>query len=301
MEDTRFKASPVDFFLHLLVVVTLYVSVYSFTSLLFEFVDFVLPDAVRSYVNHSGIRWSIASLAVSFPLFLYFSNTIRKSLKAEPEKRDARSRRWLLAFTIFLAGTIFIGNLTWLVYQFLEGALTSSVLTKSFIVFAVTAVVFTHYRRALRSDVVPLGAGVRKAFTVGVTSAVTLAVVAGLWVTGSPWEKRKLAFDDRRISDLHSIERTVRDYWYVEKKLPPTLESIKEQQGFYLENLVDPEDKSLYEYRVAGEKKFALCATFKTSSAETKKRYGREFYLDKGWEHGSGKYCFERTVNEGRR
>lgn len=301
MEDTRVKASPVEFFLHLLMVVTLYVSVYNFTYLLFEVVDFVLPDVIRSYVNHSMIKWSIASLVVSFPLFLYFSNTIRKSLKVEPNQHNARSRRWLLGFTLFLAGFVFIGNLTWLVYQFLEGALTMAILTKSFIVFAVTAVVFTHYRGALRSESVSLGVGVRKALTVGVTSAVTLAIVAGFWVTGSPWEQRKIAFDERRVSDLQRIEMVVRDYWYIEKKLPQTLEQTKELSTFYREKLVDPEDKSPYEYKVVGKNEFALCATFKTSSAETKKRYGGGYYLEKVWEHGKGSHCFERTVIEGRR
>lgn len=69
------KLTPKDFFLNAAVMVTFYVSAFSFISLLFQLIDTLFPKDVGGYVDpySSGISFALASLIIIFPLYLFFT------------------------------------------------------------------------------------------------------------------------------------------------------------------------------------------------------------------------------------
>jgi len=142
--------------------------------------------------------------------------------------------------------------------------------------------------------------------------AVSIAIVAGFFAVGSPFSERLRRFDERRVSDLQSIQFQVVDYWQTKGKLPERLEDLRDDfRGFIPLN--DPETSEPYEYRTTGELSFELCASFKTSNktVDGKSVEGSPLQLSRpipaepfGFEsnflHDAQRTCFSRTIDPDR-
>ena len=132
----------------------------------------------------------------------------------------------------------------------------------------------------------------RKIFIVTVISLIVAAVAYGLYLTGTPGFQRQVRFDERRIADLQQISRAVSSYHSQSGRLPETLEAL-EFLDFFVPSLSDPKTGESYEYRVASEVTYELCAVFEyDSSIAVKPRFpGLE-----SWEYKEGRQCFLREV-----
>lgn len=144
------KTGPKDIFLHLLAMITLYVSVASFIALIFQYINVLLPDLleVNRYALTSAyrtIRFSISSLIVIFPLYIWTSWYLNKSYEAEPHKRNLRVRKWLIYFTLFAAALIIAGDLVALINNLLGGELTTRFTLKVLTILLVAGSVFGYY------------------------------------------------------------------------------------------------------------------------------------------------------------
>jgi len=143
-------------FMYLVMFATLYVSAYHLGSLLFDIINTTFPDAadpssVRQFVRQS-IRWSIASLIVAFPVFLYASWLVARDLAADPNKRYSKVRRWLTYLTLFVAATVLIGDVITLVYNLLGGEITIRFLLKVLVVAFIAGTVFWYFLSDIRRE-----------------------------------------------------------------------------------------------------------------------------------------------------
>lgn len=151
MHEEIKKTSPRDVFLHLLAIITLYVSAVSFGVLWFQYVNVLIPDVLQgdNYYAYSGVyqamRWSIASLIIVFPAYLWTSWFLNKAYIADPAKRNIRIRKWLVYFTLFAAALIMLGDLVRIVYNLLNGELTARFVLKVIVVFFIAGSVFIYY------------------------------------------------------------------------------------------------------------------------------------------------------------
>ena len=144
------KVSPKDVFMHLLAIVTLYVSAVTFLVLLFQFIDIAFPDVLsRGYYalqgSYSMIRFSIATLLVVFPVYIFTMRFLNKSYEANPTKRDLRIRKWLIYFTLFIVALVVIGDLVALINSFLGGEITTRFSLKALSILFVTGSIFFYY------------------------------------------------------------------------------------------------------------------------------------------------------------
>lgn len=148
------KTSPRDVFMHLLSIITLYISAGSFLALLFQYINVLWPDQLQGYYEarsaYSAIRWAIAALVVTYPVHLWIMWSLNKSYLAAPSKRNLRIRKWLIYFTLFAAGLILMGDAVALIYNLLSGELTIRFLLKVLSVFLVAGTVFGYYLRDVR-------------------------------------------------------------------------------------------------------------------------------------------------------
>jgi hypothetical protein len=147
-----------DAFVYLVLFGTLYTSAYNLGSLIFDFINLAFPDAAaRTFENYDQfvrgrIRWSVASLVVSAPVFLYLSWLTGREIGRDPGKRASKVRRWLTYLTLFVAACALIGDVTTLVYNVLGGELTVRFLAKVATVALIAGTAFTYYLRDLRQD-----------------------------------------------------------------------------------------------------------------------------------------------------
>ncbi|MDO8510474.1 MAG: DUF5671 domain-containing protein [bacterium] len=293
------RTTPKDFFLHLGVIITLYVSIISFLTLIFRVVDYAFPPAFERYFATSAISWPVASLIIIFPIYLILSWILNRDYVANPEKRDLGIRRWLLYITLFIAGIAIVTDLIVLLYYFLDGRLiTAGFILKVLAVFVVAGGVFSYYILDLRERT---NRGVNKLFAVIAALLAIGSIVAGFAVIGSPQTQRQLRYDQQKVQDLQMIQGQVLEYWNRTDKLPETLAEVDDiLAGF---NIPEDPQSQPYEYRKIANLNFELCATFNLPSNEGKNKraipepiYGPYGLVDEDWKHSDGRSCFERTI-----
>lgn len=144
-------------FLHLLAFASLYTTVISLVVLFFTYIDRLFPDPAfeRPYyydADLSTIRWSMAAIIVTFPIFLWVSRLLLREMRQSPERAWSAIRRWLTYLTLFIAAGALAGDFIALIYQLLEGELTIRFLLKVFVVFVLAGLTFTYYLLSLRSS-----------------------------------------------------------------------------------------------------------------------------------------------------
>jgi hypothetical protein len=142
-------------FMYVLMFATLFVSAYSLGDLLFEIINRTFPDPAVTRFQRStleAIRWSLSSLIVAFPVFLWIGWLIARIVRADPTKRASKIRRQLTYVTLFVASCVLIGDITTVVYSFLGGELTTRFVLKVLTVAVIAGTVFGYYLAELRVE-----------------------------------------------------------------------------------------------------------------------------------------------------
>ena len=300
---TRAATTPRDVFFYLLMIVTLYIAVIGFITLLINFVNFAIPGQTEFEIPASyagtAILNSMAAVIVAWPIYLLMSWLIGRDMKREPGKRELRVRKWLLYLTLFIAAITIIIDLVTITFNFLSGEFTIKFFLKVLAVLVVTGGVFGFYLWELRRKV-GAKSNLPKIFA-WAASAILLAVfVTTFVVVGTPAELRAKRLDDQRVSHLMQIQSEIFNYYSTKKTLPPNIEALRSDVTGFIPP-ADPETKQPYEYSATGTLSFQVCATFKTESKATQPGI-REFAVVYGpttenWAHGIGRVCFDRTID----
>lgn len=307
------KVTPKDFFLWAGAMIALYWSIFALITLLFSYINQAFPDAL-SYEYFSdpysgGMRFAMASLIVFFPLYLYLMRVIRKDIARDESRYELWVRRWLIVFTIFVAGLTVAGDLVTLINYFLGGEITIRFVLKVLVILLIAAGVLMHFIADMwgywkefpeKARMVGWGAGV----------LVLASIVSGFFIMGTPGQIRLYRFDDQKVQDLTNIQYQVVNYYQQKGKLPATLEELVDPlSGNSIPT--DPQSRDAYKYSVKSPLTFELCATF---NAETQRgsQYDRsvptmpsasmngEYYEDLyslPWTHEAGEKCFTRTID----
>ena len=144
-------------FMYLVLFSALYVSAFSLGTLVFQFIDQAFPDPAASAlaaesVRREAIRWSISSLIVAFPVFLYASSLISRAVRSDPSKRGSKVRRWLTYLTLFVAASVLVGDFTSLIYSLLGGEMTARFVLKVLTIGVIAGTIFGYYLWGLRLE-----------------------------------------------------------------------------------------------------------------------------------------------------
>ena len=312
--ETKIKTTPKDFFVFIGAMAALYASAASLINLLFEIINASFPDPLNfSYDNFSsGMRWSIASLIIVFPVYIFLSRFINKDLTANFLKKNLGVRKWLTYLTLFVAGVAIITDLILLINTFLGGEITARFAFKILAVLIVAGTIFAYYFYDLKRDV---GQKLNKikllAWTV--SFAVLASIVGGFFIMGSPFTLRIKRFDERRVNDLQNIQDQVVNFYQRKGSLPNSLDELKDPiAGFNIP--LDPESAVSYGYEKisdlpAGEAglSFKLCADFSLESgAQIDSKYmtrpmpisSEAYPVNENWRHQKGAVCFDRKIDK---
>ena len=142
-------------FLYLVLFATLYLTAYHLGSLLFDLINRAFPDpAMTDFGRQVGrsMRWSIASVIIAFPVFVYVARHLGRELARNPVKRLSAVRRWLTYLTLFLAATVLIGDMITLVYNVLGGELGIRFVLKVLVVAVIAGTIFGYYLWDMRRE-----------------------------------------------------------------------------------------------------------------------------------------------------
>jgi len=152
----RASLSAREAFLYLVLFTSLYISIFNFGHLLFQFINRAFPDVTQqSYGDRfslESVRWSVSALIVAFPVFLYTARLLSRQLVKDASLRLSPIRRWCTYLTLFVAVGFLIGDGMSLVYNLLGGELTTRFVLKSLVVGAIAGSMLAYYLRDLRPE-----------------------------------------------------------------------------------------------------------------------------------------------------
>ncbi len=303
------KSTARDTFLHLLSIVTLYMSATAFITLMFQYVnrffpDALLPDYYYYDMSNGPLRFAIATLVVVFPVYIWSAWYLQKGYTKSPELKTIGVRKWLVYLTLFVATFMIIGSLISILNSFLSGELTVRFFLKALSVLLVAAMIFAYYLYDIRDALTKVR---RSVFRYGAIGLVAVFVVGAFFLIGSPTKQRALRFDSMRSQHLQSLKYSIDAYYTQLGKLPAALAELNTPPYYFGGIINDPETGIEYEYRATGKREYELCATFTMSSNEALNdsitRYTPAEPNMFGYEHGAGRQCFpviapEKTTNE---
>ena len=291
-------------FLYLVMFVTLYTTAFNVGVLLFQVIERWIPDPARLVADRYSperVRGGVAAVLIAFPIFLYLSSLVGRTLRRDPEKRSSPIRKWLTYLTLFVAAIVIIGDLTVLVTKLLGGELAPRFLFKTLVVLAIAGTVFGHYLGDLqREESAPRDASARRASRLARAAAagVFLTLALGLFMAGSPRSERQRRLDQQRVEDLRAISAAVQDYYREYRALPDSLGLLAQLPQGGVEAIRDPLSGQPYEYQPLDSLRYQLCARFdaadSTSWPRDRERPGGPSPFRR---HSAGRECFELRVS----
>lgn len=304
------KSTARDVFSYLFLIIMFIVGVVSLLTLLFQYINIQFPDQLDYWWREGSlqaIRGAISALVVSWPVVIFMSMFIGKDLRADEGKQNIWIRKWLLHLMLFVSAIAIIVDLIALINTYLDGEVTVRFALKILAVLIVAVSVFGYYLWELRRDPTKV-TKVTISAAVGSSVVIVVAIIASLFVVGSPAKQRDARLDQNRVSDLQTIQSSLIDYWRDKEALPETLAALEDDIIGY-RNPVDPQSGEAYEYTVTSELRFQLCATFSTQSDGSDQGiYFAPKVYDFGymggdfdvWSHTEGRVCFDRTIDPDR-
>ncbi len=295
-------------FLYLLAFSTLCSWATALGSAMFTFIEHWFPDPVTSNSysevwQRNSVTWQMATLAVSFPIFLLVMRAIVRENAAHPERLQSGVRKWLTYIALLGTAATMIGDLIWFLDALLSGGLTVRFFLKSAVVMIISGAIFWYYFHSLRSrkrEEQTEGRGYHRWFAIASTAAVIATFLLGFNVTGTPPVIRERQADERRIQDLRHLgfalaarNREQSNQGTTPTTLPSSLTQLVSEGKISERQTRDPITLQPYVFLPNGGTRYQLCANFNQIQVSDVSIDNSTF-----WNHGIGRKCYSLNAKE---
>jgi hypothetical protein len=149
-------------FLYLLLFTTLYMTTSGLGTILYQLINLALPDKLAGeYAATSALeslRWGVSMLIVFLPCYLLLDRMIERLKLTDPTHGRSRVRRTLTYLTLYVAATIMLMDVGYLLYVLLNGELVARILLKGLVLGGLAGVILWRYLHEMRADEAMKGA-----------------------------------------------------------------------------------------------------------------------------------------------
>lgn len=279
-----------SFFIWVGILISLIISCASLLSLWFGLIDVI----TTGYPEGSGMQTAAAGLIISFPIYVWLTRIIHTAERSDAHAQAPWVRSWVLYAILFISALTIAIDIFILLSSFLSGdEMTIAFILKSLSAAALLTACFWYYMKEIQQYWV---ANKEKSELVGMSigAAVVFSIALLFIVAGSPAYLRKVTEDRNTISTLQSLQYQIIDYWQRNGKLPKNISELNDPISGY----TVPLDSAHISYSATKEKEFELCAEFGTLFKSIGQNVTDPYNTMEYWEHGEGKQCFTRIVDE---
>jgi len=285
-------------FLYMISLVALGFVAYSVGAIIFQIINKYISDPVNTYrafytcLDSGALRFAIASIIVSTPIYFITTRIINKELFMGNLDKESQIRKWLTFLIMFVSSVVIIGWLIAVIYQFLDGEITIKFILKALTVLAVSGTVLSYYWYDIKREIT-FG---EKNKTIRAYAWISLIVIfasliVGIFFVESPQKMRDKKYDKATIGLLNQMESAVETHYRNKETIPENIEELLASStaisSVEVENIT---------FQKTSDTNYELCATFKTSNKNSEECYGS--WLDEEWQHDAGHQCIEKIIND---
>ena len=256
-------------FYYLLSLVALIFTAVSVGMISFGIINDTVADALtmRNGVSDS-LKFAISALIIATPIFFLMQSLINKGLRKGELDKESGVRRWLTYFILLVSSVTILGVFIGVLNNFLAGEFTISFILKSVSMLVISAAVFSFYFYDIKRTNVTDKNLVMRIFFFASLGIIVISFVASWFFIESPVLTRAKRLDQNLVNNITSLENAVNSYNDKYKKLPDSLDQVKNDRDIYLDirSLVDPETNVPIVYNKVSDKTFQFCATFRTDN-----------------------------------
>lgn len=145
-----------EVFIYLVLFSALYAIAFNVGALAFHVIDKSFPDPLQNTylakILDDQIRWNIATIIVTFPIFIGIFLAMTHAVARDPAKRSSRPRKWLTYLTLFIASASLMGDMSVLVYNVLGGEITIRFLLKVATAAIIAGGIFAFFLSDMRKE-----------------------------------------------------------------------------------------------------------------------------------------------------
>lgn len=308
IKNQEVKNSMVEIFVNFLSFLLLAIIATAVGVLYFQVINKYFPDILSgtyqnyqfSAFNDSAIHYSIASLIIGFPIYLWAIWFWFKSFANSLEKEESKLSKWITYIVLLIAGGTIIGDLITILYNFLQGEFGVRFLLKAISILIIAVFVFAFY--FLERKKIQYKKEISQVFfwvLIALSSTIIiLAITLGVFAGGTPFEARLRKFDLERTRNLQELSSCVSAFAYDNERLPVSLDELKNNARYsYCSRIADSETKKDYGYSIISKNEFNLCGEFNLSNLGEVVNIG---YYDNWQRHDAGQNCQKQTVTFGK-
>lgn len=294
MEEQK-NAAKFAFFYLLSLFALLFMSL-SVGMIIFQIINKNIVDVINQYsgrFSSEQLKFAISALIISAPIFFVTTWQIFKNLFTGALSKDSQIRKWLTYLVLFVSSVVMIVWLIMTINRFLDGELTIKAALKTLTVLVIAASIFSFYFYDIkREEVVGKKNKVIQISFYAVLVVVVAVFVSSLFIVESPTETRNRKLDETVLNSFNDINNALNDYYSLHKSLPTDLEALSSEFAYVgNEEISDPITKEKFEYRIAADTIYELCANFRTSNLGDENTAYRVT-----WPHDQGRQCFKKSL-----
>jgi len=152
------SGSAKDAFLYLVSFATLATWSFGLGSVMFVLIDHWIKDPFQQQRYYGGFYQmadALASIIVTFPVYLLVMQYINRELGRHPEKLESSVRKWLTYIALLITATLVVGDLITFLTSILRGELTANFSAKAAVVLAIAGGIFWYYLGAVQQKQLP--------------------------------------------------------------------------------------------------------------------------------------------------
>lgn len=137
-----------DFFIYALMFGVMIFGAFYLVQLFHALIDRAMDDV--SFRSNNRIRWAMAVLIVTAPMFFWLTFRERAKLAADPALYRSAVRKWMIYLTLLISAAVLLGDLVAVIYAFLNGDFTLQFLLKALVVGIVAGFIFLYHLADVR-------------------------------------------------------------------------------------------------------------------------------------------------------
>jgi len=282
-------------FYYLLSLVALIFTAVSVGMIAFGIINRTVIDALNLGGSVSDtLKFAISALIIATPIFFAAQHLINKGLRRGELTKDSGVRRWLTYFILLVSSVTILGVFINIINNFLSGELTLNSILKGLSIIIIAAVIFSFYFYDIKREDVSGRTLVMKIFFFGSLAVIVAAFSASWFFVESPSVTRAKRLDQNLVNNINNLENAVNSYNDKYKKLPDTLDQVKNNKDIYLDNksFTDPETGIPITYKKTSDSSFEFCAIFRTDNKNIDpKADNSTYYSDPTKAHLAGYQC----------